>query len=857
MPPSSYRFDRFELRLGERLLYRDGEPIGVGARAADVLAVLLAAQGRLVTKQELLERAWPNLVVEENNLQVQISALRKWVGADAITTVPGRGYRFCLPVEVDMAAAPQPLSASAAGAKAGAAPGASPSAVPRLSPFTVPACPARLWGREAERIALDLQSPAPLITIVGPAGIGKTALAQVIAHDWQPARKDGAVWVELAGITQGEHVCAVVAQALGVPVPAAPADARAGEPAPDALVHALRGLHLLIVIDNAEHVADAVSVLAHAITQHAPDVRVLVTSQVPLKVPGERVFRLGPLSVPGDEVPPDEARQHGAVALFFDQVRASGHRMQDDAVQVRRVAALCRRLDGVALAIKLAASRVPLLGLQGVEDHLAERFRLLQDASPVVPARQQTLIAALTWSHGLLDEAERVVFRRLSVAAGGFSLALARALASDGQGDDWATLEALSTLVERSLVMADAGEWPRYRLLDTLREFAAIQLQSAAEVQACRERHARAMADIMVCAYDAYWQQADAPWLAQHACDIDNVRLALAWAQRHDPALGVRLLGAAGPLFMLLGLAGECRQQGELLEPHALAMDDDADAARFWLERSRLHWGIRNTAMHDMAERALGISRQMGHEMGVYLALRCMAGSGVLPPTRALQVLEDMARLEQPHWPARVRAQRMLAQVGVLRAMEHMAEARRACHHLLVTAEAAGLEGFLSAALSDLASVSLALGDTDGAMKACQQLLARSRHRRDNFVLHALAIVACVSFVKGDLRAARTALTDFMAASRSRGWEWLGLYAGLLALLAALEGRHEAAARLLGYAGRARERLGTRDVLTVYAWSRATALVKDALEGIVLQRLQDMGREMDSDAVCGWALASG
>jgi hypothetical protein len=161
----------------------------------------------------------------------------------------------------------------------------------------------------------------------------------------------------------------------------------------------------------------------------------------------------------------------------------------------------------------------------------------------------------------------------------------------------------------------------------------------------------------------------------------------------------------------------------------------------------------------------------------------------------------------------------------------------------------------VSATLSDLASVSLSLGDTGTALQTCQQILARGRHRRDNFVLHALAIVACVSFVKSDLAAARAALADFVAASRSRDWEWLGLYTGLLALLAALEGRHEAAARLLGYAGRAYEQLGSRDVLTVYAWSRARGLVHDALDPIVLDRLKAIGAEMDPDAACAWALS--
>jgi ATP/maltotriose-dependent transcriptional regulator MalT len=200
--------------------------------------------------------------------------------------------------------------------------------------------------------------------------------------------------------------------------------------------------------------------------------------------------------------------------------------------------------------------------------------------------------------------------------------------------------------------------------------------------------------------------------------------------------------------------------------------------------------------------------------------------------------------------------QRLLAEVGVLRGQERMAEARRTCQGLILQAQAAGLDGVLSAALSDLAAICLALGDTDGALRVSQQILARSRHRRDNFVVHALATVACVAFVRGDLAQARATLLDFTAASRSRSWEWLGLYAGLLALLAAQEGRHEAAARLLGYVDGQQPRLGTRDVLGVYARTRARAAVQDTLEPSVLRRLLELGEQLGPDEVCAWAFGA-
>lgn len=841
MSRNCYRFDRFELRPSERLLYLEGEPTSLGARAVDVLTVLVSEYGRLVSKSELLDRVWPNLVVEENNLQVQISSLRKLLGAKAIATVPGRGYRFCLPVESDAGSGDAPAGSTGASAVA------AKTSVPDVL-SVLPAMPGPIWGREADLAALEALLPSPLITIVGQAGIGKTAFALSAAHAWRPHRRDGSAWVELAAISDPELVVSMVAQGLGL--------SSGGQDPLHALVAALKSMQVLLVIDNAEHVLDAVARLVQAVNAGAPDVRILVTSQLPLRLPGERVFRLGPLSVPPPEASVEEALQHGAVALFVDQVKAINRHFELNEAQLARVIGLCQRLDGVALAIKLAAARVPLLGLQGVEERLSERFKLLHGHSAVTPSRQQTLLAALDWSHELLSPSERAVFRRLAVLAGGFTLDLAKVLAHDQELDEWAVIDVLGSLVDRSLVMADAGEIPRYRLLDSMRDYAGLKLVDSGELPEIRRRHAQAMASMMDAAYEDYWAQSDALWLAHYGPEIDNVRMAMDWAVQHDQNLAVRLLGAAGPLFLLLGLAPECRQRGQNLELTATSPQPGADVARFWLERSRLYWGVGNTLMHDFALRAAASYRAAADRRGLYLALRCLAGSGVLPSVQALAVLDEMATLEQPDWPARLCTQRLLAEVSVLKAIEHMAEARRVCQNLLVRAQSAGLEGVVSAALNDLASISMALGDTDAALQTCEQILARGRHRRDNFVLHALAVVACVAFVRSDLAAARSALSDFVNASRSRDWEWLGLYAGLLALLAALEGRYEAAARLLGYTAQAYEQLGSRDVLTVYAWSRANGLVRDMLDPTVFDRLKTMGVGLDPESVCTWALSS-
>jgi len=846
--PLRYRFDRFELNATERVLYVEGEPASLGARAIDLLLVLVERAGRLVPKNELLDLVWPGLVVEENNLQVQISTLRKWLGQTAITTIPGRGYRFAMPLLRDEDAAAARYSTVLALSPSAALVAPMPVQAQSGEPLSfLPSLGNRLWGRELDLASLHQERQHPLITIVGTGGIGKTALALAAAHAWCRDQRDGAAWVELAGINDPSLVATVVAQAVGLP--------SGGADPLSSLVLALRPLKLRLVIDNAEHLLDAVARLALAINVGAPGVRLLVTSQVPLKLDNERVFRLSALSVPELGTPVEQALSHGAVALFVDQAQAADRHFVLTPGNVDTVIGLCQRLDGMALAIKLAAARLPLLGLQGVAARLDDRFKLLRSQNSLVSPRRQTLLDTLEWSHELLSPAEQAVFRRLCVFAGGFTLQLASAVALDESIDEWAVIELLGTLVDRSLVAADGGDVPRYRLLESARDFANLKLDASGEHWLMKRRHVSAMATLMEQACESYWSTPDAAWLDTYGPEIDNVRAALDWVMAHEPSLAVDMVGASSMLFMLLGLAPECRRRFLAIESQVLAMRSALTVSRYWVERSRMHWGVSNTLMHDFARRAAEISRALGDDRGRYLALRCMAGSGVQPTAQAKNFLEEMIRLEQPNWPPRLRLQRQLATVSVLKASGQLAQARRVCETLLSHSQAHGLDAFVSAAQADLAALNLAVGDPDAAVRYCRELVARGRNRRDNFVLHAMAIMAAALFKQGDAEQARSALADFAVASRSRDWEWFGLYSGLFALLAAIEGRHEAAARLLGYADRAHQQLGSRDAQASQAWDWATRLVNEALPMETSARLAFEGAQLAPQAACTWALA--
>jgi predicted ATPase/DNA-binding winged helix-turn-helix (wHTH) protein len=470
------RFGRAEVRPSERQLLIDGRPVGLGARAFDLLLALVERRDRIVAKNELLDSVWPGLVVEENNLQVQISSLRKALGPQAIATIPGRGYRFT--AALDFEAVSQP---DATAPRSTSAPEATDAHAAPLS--NLPAELAPLYGRAEDLPALRaLIELHKLVTVVGAGGIGKTALAQALAHQLRGSFDDGVWLVELTPVADASLVATTVAGVVRVELGA---DAQT-------LAKALSTSRMLIVLDNCEHLVHAAAELAAALQRAAPNVRLLATSQEPLKVAQEHVYRLGPLALP-TEAGVESARQAGAVALFEARAQAADPRFALTEHNIAAVVDICRHLDGIALAIELAAARVPLLGVDGLRARLDERFSVLKGGARLALKRHQTLRAALDWSHGLLTQDEQTVFRRLAVFAGSFGLDSAQRVAADDRIDEWAVLDHLAALVDKSLVVAEMGEAPRYRLLETSRAFAMEKVQQADETDAVHRSHAEAV----------------------------------------------------------------------------------------------------------------------------------------------------------------------------------------------------------------------------------------------------------------------------------------------------------------------------------------------------------------------------
>jgi predicted ATPase/DNA-binding winged helix-turn-helix (wHTH) protein len=699
--PDQYLFGRVKLLPAQRQLLIDGQPAVLGARAFDLLLALVENRDRLVSKNELLDFVWPGLVVEENNLQVHVSALRKLLGPQAIATIPGRGYRFTL-------ASDDPAPA--------------PVAQPRPpTPERIPS----LFGRDADLATLlTLLDQHALVTLVGAGGIGKTTLARSAAQARSQAHADGVAWVELASLTDPRLIAGTVAQALSLQL--AP-----GGDALTALVTALKPMQVLLVIDNAEHLLDDLAVMIQALLQGTSGVRLLVTSQVPLRLQGEQLLRLDALAVPEAASDLATAARHGAVALFCERARAADRRFALTESNVSDVVEICRRLDGLPLALELAAARVPLLGVRGVAERLDDRFKLLAGGSRSAPSRHQTLQAALEWSLALLLEAERRVFQQLGVFAGGFTLNLASAVLTTGELDEWALIEALATLAEHSLLSVSTTDPPRYTLSETARAYAISLLQSNPDYGGLRTRHAGALRRCFEASPSDWLQMSDAEWLARYEPELDNLRAALRWSQSQaDGQTVVALVGSAAPLWHHLSLHGEARQWHDLSEPMLDAQTPKPLAAQWWRAAQWAWSEMAPERARAAAEHAHRLYRELSDVHGLYAELAGLAGMWNEPNAQARAALDEALSLEQPDWPARERAWGQRARADVARADGRLVDSREAREAELVLRVAAGDERGRLRAMSHLADLALALGEVDEAVRRGRELVALLRAQR-------------------------------------------------------------------------------------------------------------------------------
>jgi predicted ATPase len=535
-------FGRFKVVRHRRELLADGRPLELGSRAFDTLIALIDARGTVLSKEDLMSRVWPDRVVEENNLAAQIFALRKLFGADRqlIRTVAGRGYQFTGDIRVTAAPAGGP-------------------APPLMT--NLPEAVSELIGREAELAAVTaLATEHRLVSLVGAGGIGKTRLGLEVARHLVPRFPDGVLVAELGPLSSPELVPAAMASALGL-------THVAHTLTNEGVAGAVGTKTLLLVMDNCEHVIDAAARMAEALLRASPGVSLVATSREPLRVSGEYVFRVPPLDVPAEDNKDMEGVfKYGAVRLFVSRARAAEPRYVAEGRVAAATVAICRRLDGIPLAIELAATRVAAFGVDGVAARLDDRFRLLTGGRRTALPRHQTMRATLDWSYELLSASDRLVLRRLGVFVGAFTLDAASAVAASADLPASEVAESIATLVSKSLVSTDVGDTiVRYRLLETTRAYARGKLIESAELDDVARCHAKYFRDLFARAEAELETRPTAEWLAAYRPHIDDLRTALDWAfsPSGDLAVGVALTAATVPLWTHLSLLTECRERVE------------------------------------------------------------------------------------------------------------------------------------------------------------------------------------------------------------------------------------------------------------------------------------------------------
>jgi predicted ATPase/DNA-binding winged helix-turn-helix (wHTH) protein len=789
------RFGPFRLSRRKRALDADTGPVALGGRAFDILAILLDRPNRLVTKNELLDLVWPGISVEENNLHVQMAALRRALGAHQtlIQTIPGRGYRFAGELVLPAAGAAGEL--------------AEPTAPSPVEP-TIPAELAPLIGRDAELAELRaLLQKHRLVTVTGPGGIGKTRLTIALGHAVLGDFTGGARLIDLAPLADDSLVEGAAVTALGL---------RLSESAVpvESIAAALKDRRTLLLFDNCEHVLAGTAALVETLLKRCPAIAVVATSQEPLRIEAEAIYRLDPLALPPREARDTrEVAQFGAVALFVRRVEAADRRFQLGTENTVAVAEICRSLDGIPLALEMAAARVPALGVEGLRSRLGERLRLLNLGARTAEARHRTLRDTVAWSCDLLDEADRAVFRRLGVFAGGFSAESATAILTAEGEDEWAIADALSRLIDKSLVVTESGEPPRYRQLETLRLFATEQLAALGEHDDFTRRHAAYFDRFFEAAYDDWEEADDSAWLARIAPELDNMRAALDWAlatpgQRD---LAISLAGSAALLWDKLSLLAEGRRYLERAEALITPETPPDLAARLHRQIGNLwHTSDRPRALASL-ERAAGLYRDLGDRLnlGAVLALIGLVRGFLGAPAEASAALTE-ARGILANSGRRKSLLNVMNNLGVIAAMDgDMATARDLFEEALQITRRAGARDGEILVLINLAEIEFNLGEIDAAVERTGAAVAYLRTTGQQADLGwALVNLGTYLLIAGRLAEAETAAREALRLVRPVGGFILRVCLQQWALLAASAGRLKDAARLAGFVDAGYEKAG-------------------------------------------------
>ena len=684
-----------------------------------------------------------------------------------------------------------------------------------------------------------------LLTVTGAGGMGKTRLALEVGLRNVGEFEDGAWLVDLAPLTDPALVPSALATALGIAL-------SGSKPTTAVLVSRLKDRKLLIILDNCEHVVASSAALAEALLSTSEGLRVLATSQEPLGATGERTFLLSLLLVPENLTPTAEQLMlTGAARLFVERAKAVDPGFILDDANAPSIAAICRRLDGIPLAIEMAAARAPALGVDWLVKKLDERFRVLTAGRRTALPRQQTLRATLDWSFALLAKQERAVLRRLAIFSGTFTLEAASTVAADNAIDEFEVIDRLSHLVARSLVVATTSDGgTRYRLLETTRAYALEKLAKARETSAVARAHAQYFQRLFDRAPADWLRMSDAAWRKKYLFDRDNLRAALDWAfgGDGDPAIAIALSASSGGVWWESSLLSEGRQRLGAAAALVRADTPELDQARLWLW-SGILWGDGAPAQAVAAfENAIALYRKLGDSIGLGYSLSRLGARS------ALMSQFDRAR------PAIAEAFPILQHAGVAKALAHCYEsfgilnmltgelndARLNYEKSLSLYRDGGVERSVLNLLTSLADTTWALGDLDAALAVCRESVALMRV---SAMTPKLSLGACLSNLagvhteRGELDDALTAAREGLPLLSEAGYAWGAM--DMLGLRAALAGKMISAAKIAGFADATFAAKGTpRQPNEDRLRQRLRQLLVAKVEASELQSLLEQGAAM-------------
>jgi len=601
------------------------------------------------------------------------------------------------------------------------------------------------------------------------------------------------------------------------------------------------------VLDNAEHLVDDIARIVDALLRGTKGVRIVVTSQVPLGLSGERAMRLEPLALPPRDANAAEAMGYGAVALFVQRAQAADRRFTLDDSNVAEVVSICHQLDGIALAEEMAAARVPLLGVKGLASALHDQLRLLSSTRRDAPKRQQTLRATLEWSYRLLSQIEQVVLRRLAVFVGTFSVELALEVVAEGEAehDRWDVLDALGGLVDRSLLMVDDDDPPRYRLLESTRAYARARLQDAGELDEIRARHARAIHAHVRRLFSGRFA-APNQVRSRLAVEVDSMRAALEWALQHDAQIAVSLA------YPLTAASLEDARDDGMWDATERLLSTDMPV------RVRADWasGAASLRRRDMRfrthwmRRAVDLWREVGDEQELLMALvRTVNDRRMHDDAEQRAALEEMRRLNTPAQPTSLRLRALMGEASVLSVQgepERAEQLFREGLQLAAHADDVGAATQLSVGLID---AELSAAHYEQAIEHAHDLAHTLRTNRHYGLLAMVLLNQVAALVlHGSVQRARAVVVE--AWPLACAFELQVILGDYLALMAALEDRLSAAARLLGWTDKGYEQLGLRrEVTETRAMEQTAQRVRSGLGDAAFERERTLGAGLSETEV--------